>query len=256
MTLSSSPARRFAGSVTVITGAGSGIGRALALALGRRGALMVCTDVDATSATETRDLVAAAGGQAWDMVLDVTQSGDHAAVRDFCLGRWGRVDRVVNNAGVVALGLPQNLTVDVWRRSIDINLLGLVRGNEVFVPVFLEQGSGHLVNTASTSGLFPYSFDRTAYVATKAAVVALTESLALYLRPQGIDVSCVCPAGVRTGMPKRQAHYMRKHVTGWLTAAPPPCGLSGVAARRWTFSQPGRSDRCLGATLYGPGRRR
>jgi NAD(P)-dependent dehydrogenase (short-subunit alcohol dehydrogenase family) len=112
------------------------------------------------------------------------------------------------------------------------------------------------VNTASTSGLFPYSFDRTAYVATKAAVVALTESLALYLRPQGIDVSCVCPAGVRTGMPKRQAHYMRKHVTGWLTAAPPPCGLSGVAARRWTFSQPGRSDRCLGATLYGPGRRR
>jgi len=76
MTLSPSPAGRFAGSVTVIIGAGSGIGRALALALGRRGALMVCTDVDATSAAETRDLVAAAGGQAWDMVLDVTQSGD------------------------------------------------------------------------------------------------------------------------------------------------------------------------------------
>jgi len=73
--------------------------------------------------------------------------------------------------------------VDFWRRSIDINLLGLLRGNEAFLPVFLEQGSGHLVNTASTSGLFPYSFDRTAYVATKAAVVTLTESLALYLRP-------------------------------------------------------------------------
>jgi NAD(P)-dependent dehydrogenase (short-subunit alcohol dehydrogenase family) len=108
---------------------------------------------------------------------------------------------------VVALGLPEHLPLSVWNRSIDINLLGIVRSNEVFLPVLLGQGHGHVVNVASTSGLFPYSFDRTAYVATKAAVVAMSEALALYLMPQGVAVSCVCPAGVRTSMPERMTHH-------------------------------------------------
>jgi NAD(P)-dependent dehydrogenase (short-subunit alcohol dehydrogenase family) len=197
----------FTGSVTLITGAGNGIGRSLAGALARRGALVVVTDVDGAAAARTCQLITAAGGAAWALTLDVTRAEHYAAARDFCLDRWGRIDRVVNNAGLVALGLPENLPLSVWNRTVDVNLLGIVRSNEVFLPVLIGQGNGQLVNTASTSGLFPYSFDRLAYVATKAAVVAMTEALALYLRPQGIKVSCICPAGVRTTMVERMTHH-------------------------------------------------
>jgi NAD(P)-dependent dehydrogenase (short-subunit alcohol dehydrogenase family) len=193
--------------VTLITGAGNGIGRALALAFARRGASVLVTDIDGDAAVETHELVAAAGGRSSALPLDVTRTEDFETARDFCLDRWGRVDRVVNNVGLVALGLPENLPLSAWQRAIDVNLLGMVRSNEVFLPVLLAQGHGHVVNTASTAGLFPYSFDRLAYVATKAAVVAMSESLALYLRPQGIDVSCVCPAGVRTNIKERMTHH-------------------------------------------------
>jgi NAD(P)-dependent dehydrogenase (short-subunit alcohol dehydrogenase family) len=209
MTEGPTPGRRigFNDSVTVITGAGNGIGRALALAMARRGALVVATDIDADAAGGTRDLITAAGGSSWAMRLDVTRTEDYRTARDFCLDTWGRVDRVVNNAGLVALGLPEHLPLSAWHRTIDVNLLGVVRSNEVFLPVLLAQGRGHVVNTASTSGLFPYSFDRLAYVATKAGVVALSESLALYLRPQGVEVSCICPAGVRTTMVDRMTRH-------------------------------------------------
>jgi NAD(P)-dependent dehydrogenase (short-subunit alcohol dehydrogenase family) len=197
----------FRESVTVITGAGSGIGRALAVGLARRGALVVPTDVNLAEAQRTAQLIEEAGHAAWPLRLDVTESDGFTEARDFCLEQWGRVDRIVNNVGIVHVGLPGHLPLAAWQRCIDVNLLGIVRSNEVFLPVLIEQGFGQLVNTASTSGLFPYSFDRLAYTASKAAVVALTEALALYLRPQGIKVSCICPAGVRTGMTARITHY-------------------------------------------------
>jgi NAD(P)-dependent dehydrogenase (short-subunit alcohol dehydrogenase family) len=193
--------------VTVITGAGNGIGRALALAFARRGGSVLVTDIDGDAAVGTHELAAAAGGRSSALPLDVTRTEDFETARDFCLDRWGRVDRVVNNAGLVALGLPENLPLSAWQRAVDVNVLGIVRSIEVFLPVLRAQGHGHVVNMASTSGLFPYSFDRLAYVATKAAVVAMSESLALYLRPQGIAVSCVCPAGVRTSMKERMSHH-------------------------------------------------
>jgi NAD(P)-dependent dehydrogenase (short-subunit alcohol dehydrogenase family) len=197
--------------VTVIIGAGNGTGRALALALARRGARVLATDIDAPAAAATRDLVTAEGGEASALELDVTRIEDDAAARDYCLDTWGGVQRVINNAGMVALGLPEHLPLSAWSRSIDINLLGVVRSNEGFLPVLLGQGHGHIVNVASTSGRFPYSFDRAAYVAPKAAVVALSESLALYLRPQGVSVSCVCPAGVRTSIQRRMTHHGPPH---------------------------------------------
>src|SRR5205823_13949935 len=100
----------------------------------------------------------------------------------------------------IAKGLPLEIPIDAWSSIIDINLLGTVRVLRAFLPGLLEQGSGHVVTTGSTAGLFPYAFDRLPYAATKAAVVAFTESLALYLRPRGIGVTCFCPAGVITNI--------------------------------------------------------
>lgn len=204
---SSTSNQTFTDSVTLLTGAGNGIGQALALELSRRGALVVVTDIDQACAEETAQMITREGQPAWARRLDVTSIEDYQAARDFCLNEWGRVDRIINNVGKVAVGLPGYLPMSEWHHTIDVNLLGIVRSNEVFLPVLLEQGHGQLVNTASTSGLLPYSFDRLPYTATKAAVIAMTEALALYLRPQGIRVNCICPAGVRTRISERMVHY-------------------------------------------------
>lgn len=183
--------------VAVITGAGSGIGRAAAHAFARRGTRVVVTDIDGERASAVADELGVLGVAA---TCDVTRLADLEAARDLALERFGRVDLVMNNVGVLAVGPVESIPLETWQRVVDVNLLGVVRSNAVFLPLLLEQGSGHVVNTASTAGLLPYGFDRLPYTTTKHALVGLSESLALYLRPRGIGVSCLCPAGVATNI--------------------------------------------------------
>jgi NAD(P)-dependent dehydrogenase (short-subunit alcohol dehydrogenase family) len=192
------------GAVTVITGAGSGIGRAAAHSFARRGARVVVTDVNAERA---RTVAGELGAAAVAVKCDVTSLADLEGARDAALGRFGRVDLVMNNVGVLAVGPVENIPLEAWQRIVDINLLGVVRSNLVFLPIFLEQERGHIVNTASTAGLLPYGFDRLPYTATKHAVVGLSEALALYLRPRGVGVSCLCPAGVATNIVEQITFY-------------------------------------------------
>ncbi len=188
------------GGAGVVTGAGSGIGRATAVELARRGMGVVVSDVLEERAAETAAMIVAAGGQSVARRVDVTESADLEVLRDTCLDRFGRVDLVMNNVGVIAMGPPESLPLAEWQRVVDINLLGIVRSNLAFLPLLLEQGRGHVVNTASVSGLLAHGYDRLPYVTTKHAVVGMTESLAMYLRPQGIGVTCVCPSGVVTNI--------------------------------------------------------
>ncbi len=192
------------GAAAVITGAGSGIGRAAAHAFARRGASVVVTDIDGDRAATVADEL---GKQGVAATCDVTSVADLEAARDLALQCFGRIDLVMNNVGVLAVGPVEAIPLDAWQRIIDINLLGVVRSNLVFLPLLLEQGSGHIVNTASTAGLLPYGFDRLPYTATKHAVVGLSESLWLYLRPRGIGVSCLCPAGVATNIIEQITFY-------------------------------------------------
>src|SRR4051812_39464440 len=195
-------------SVAVLTGAGSGIGEATAEALARRGAKVVVTDLDQKRA----NTVAAHLGEAAVAVrCDVTNVGDLAAARDVALDRFGRVDLVMNNVGVLAVGPVEAIPREGWERVVDISLMRVVRSLPVFRPGLLEQGSGHIVNTASTAGLFPYGFDRLPYTTTKHAIVGLSESLAVYLRPRGIGVSCFCPAGVMTNIMEQITFYGEPH---------------------------------------------
>jgi len=183
--------------VTVITGAGSGIGRACAHSFATRGARVVVTDVDPDRAAAVAGEI---GEHAVGLRVDVTRQEELEAARDLALNHFGRIDLVMNNVGVIAMGGVEEIPLDAWQRVIDINLLGIVRSNLVFLPHLVAQGSGYVVNTASTLGLLPYSYDRTPYMATKHAVVGLSEGMFLALGPKGIQVSCLCPAGVLTNI--------------------------------------------------------
>jgi NAD(P)-dependent dehydrogenase (short-subunit alcohol dehydrogenase family) len=192
--------RSFDGAVAVITGAGSGIGRATALVLAERGCAVAVGDKDPGRAAAVAAEVVGRGGRAVGVECDVTLDDHVAALREATMSGFGRVDVVMSNVGVIAKGLPLDIPLEAWTSVMDVNLFGTVRVLRAFLPALLEQGSGHVVTTGSTAGLFPYAYDRLPYAASKAGVVALTESLALYLRPRGVGVSCFCPAGVVTNI--------------------------------------------------------
>jgi NAD(P)-dependent dehydrogenase (short-subunit alcohol dehydrogenase family) len=188
------------GRVAVVTGAGSGIGRALAKALAGAGCRVVVADVRADRVDEVVGEVRAAGGVAAGTSVDVSVDGALEPLRELAIREFGTVDVVCNNVGVIASGLPLDIPIDEWRRILETNLLSIVRSNAVFLPGLIAQGSGHVVNTGSTAGLYPYAYDRMPYSTAKAAVISLSESMALWLRPFGVGVSCLCPGPVMTNI--------------------------------------------------------
>lgn len=190
--------RTLDGAVAVITGGGSGIGRATARSLADCGARLVIADINAQNAVRVADEIVDAGGEAAAIVCDVGDDRAFDALSAFTLRRFGAVDIVMNNVGVLTSGRPEHLPVGEWQRIINTNLMSVVRSNAVFLPLLLAQRRGHIVNTASFAGLFTYSYDRMPYAATKAAIVQISEGLRLYLHPQGIGVTVLCPGPVAT----------------------------------------------------------
>ncbi len=188
------------GAVSVLTGAGSGIGRATAVEFAVRGASVVVSDLSQERVTEVVEQITARGKPAIGLRVDVTVEADLQRLRDAALERYGRIDVVMNNVGVIAIGAPETLPDESWSRTFDVNLFSIARSNRVFLPGLIAQGSGHLVNTASASGLLSYGFDRLPYVASKHAIVGLSEALATYLGPKGVGVTCLCPSGVITNI--------------------------------------------------------
>jgi NAD(P)-dependent dehydrogenase (short-subunit alcohol dehydrogenase family) len=188
------------GAVAVLTGAGSGIGRATAMTFAQRGASVVVSDLSQSRVTEVVERITALGHQAIGLPADVTVEADLEKLRDAALARFGRIDLVMNNVGVLAVGAPETLPDEAWIRTIEINLFSIARSNRVFLPGLIAQGSGHVINTASASGLLAYGFDRLPYVASKHAIVGVSEALATYLGPKGVGVTCLCPSGVITNI--------------------------------------------------------
>jgi NAD(P)-dependent dehydrogenase (short-subunit alcohol dehydrogenase family) len=186
------------GASAVITGGASGIGRATAQSLARRGARVVVADINAEQAEVVAGDIEKDGGHAAAFACDVASDGAFEDLKTFTLEEFGGVDIVMNNVGVLTRGRPDHLPVAEWQRIIDTNLMSVVRSNAVFLPVLIAQQHGHIVNTASFAGLFTYSYDRMPYAATKAAIVQISEGLRLYLHPQGIGVTLLCPGPVAT----------------------------------------------------------
>jgi NAD(P)-dependent dehydrogenase (short-subunit alcohol dehydrogenase family) len=191
--------RDLKGRTAIITGGASGIGRGTALALAARGVNVLVADVDAEGGEAAAEAVSAAGAEGLFARFDAGAT-PYETLRDAAMRRFGRVDIVMNNVGVLTNGLPENIPLEEWRRIFELNLFSLVRSNLVFVPHFKAQGFGHFVNTASFAGLYTYAFDRQPYAASKAAVVQISEGLAIYLRPFGVHVTVLCPGPVKTNI--------------------------------------------------------
>jgi NAD(P)-dependent dehydrogenase (short-subunit alcohol dehydrogenase family) len=183
----------------VITGAGSGLGRALCEELARRQGRVLVSDIDAASAEETARRVTAAGGEARVHPCDVTRPEQVEALATTADSAFGGVDLLVNNAGVLSAGRVGELPLVEWKHVLDVNLWGVIHGCHAFVPRFRKQGSGHILNIASAAGLM-YVPDLAPYNASKAAVVALSETLSAELRDAGIGVTVACPSFFRTNI--------------------------------------------------------
>jgi NAD(P)-dependent dehydrogenase (short-subunit alcohol dehydrogenase family) len=204
------------GRVAIVTGAGSGIGRALAATFAAAGASVVAGDIDDVGASETAVRIRAAGGSAVGIAADAASVDGIATLIDCASDEFGPVDLYVANAGVI--GAPGLGDDDAdWDRIIDVNLRAHVRAAKALVPQWLDRGCGYFVAVASAAGLLT-QIGAAGYSVTKHAAVGFAEWLAITYGDKGIGVSCVCPMGVETPL-----------LRGLLDSTDPAARLGGTA---------------------------
>jgi NAD(P)-dependent dehydrogenase (short-subunit alcohol dehydrogenase family) len=218
--------KRLEGRIAIITGAGSGIGRAGAVAFAREGARVVVADVDATGGAATVDLVRAAGGEATFVGADVGNAADAARLVEATVARYGGLDILWNNAGIAPVG-QDNFTpfiaVEDWERVLRVNLTSVFLCSKYAIPVMAGRPGAAILNMASSMAVVPLGMTD-AYAASKGGVATLTRSMAPGCALMGIRVNALAPGYVETGMTAvifgdegmRQA-FAREHATGLQT---------------------------------------
>ncbi|MGW4767060.1 SDR family NAD(P)-dependent oxidoreductase [Nocardia sp. NPDC004278] len=185
------------GRTVVITGAGSGIGRELALLCARRGASLALCDINLAAVEVTAEQARQLGRDVLTAKVDVSSVDEMEAFADSVQERFGAPDLLVNNAGVGVFGGFLDTTIKDWEWLVSINLMGVVHGCTAFVPDMVKRGQGHVVNVASAAGLLANP-SLTAYSATKFAVRGFSEALRSELKPLGIGVTAICPGVINT----------------------------------------------------------
>jgi NAD(P)-dependent dehydrogenase (short-subunit alcohol dehydrogenase family) len=187
----------FANKIVFITGAGSGIGFAIANELGARGSVIIATDRDGSAAEACAAGIIARGGRAESITLDVTDNDAVKRAVNETARTHGCLDYIFNNAGVGFAGEVRDSTVEQWRQVLDVNLNGVIYGVMAAYPLMVKQGSGHIVNTASLSGLV-VSPTMAPYSASKHAVVGLSRALRAEGEALGVKVTALCPSFVES----------------------------------------------------------
>ncbi|HUB47424.1 MAG TPA: glucose 1-dehydrogenase [Acetobacteraceae bacterium] len=216
----------FSGKVCVVTGAGSGIGRATALGLAQRGGKVVVADVNGDAAASVVAEIAGAGGTAISVTADMTQPSQIDAMLDRAVESYGRLDVLHNNA----FGVPSTLQgrrmarvaemdQTVWDYTLQVGLTAVMQATRSVLPIMLRQGGGAIVNTASISGLFG-DYGIAAYNAMKAGVVNFTRVVAMEYAPHNIRCNCVCPGAIDTPLLRRSLDTIQGFAQATVAAIP------------------------------------
>jgi len=192
---------RLEGKVAVVTGGAQGIGRAIALGLGREGAKIVVADLQAEKAREVAGELHALGSEALSVEVNVTNESSVKRLANATFDRFGRVDILVNDAGVYLKSPVVGMSEELWDRTIDVNLGGNFLCSRAFIPSMRKQKSGRIISIAS--GIAHYGAKEFApYAASKAAIIGFVKALAREVGKDGITVNAICPGAANTAMPR------------------------------------------------------
>ncbi|MAG36374.1 MAG: hypothetical protein CL878_09035 [Dehalococcoidia bacterium] len=187
------------GRVALITGAGGGIGRATALRLAQAGARIAAVDLRLVDARETAEVVSGAGGEAWSAAAEVTDASAAERTAAAVVARWGRLDVLVNTAGVLQTGTALDTTPEDWRRVLEINLTGTFLWSRAALPHLLRK-RGAIVNLSSLAGRTKSILAAPSYAASKAGVIGMTMTMAGHHAQDGVRINCVAPGPTDTPM--------------------------------------------------------
>jgi len=207
--------RRLMDKVSIITGAGSGIGHATAVKFAQEGAKVAVCDINEQSAKDVAREICDSGGEALAFGIDVTKKDSIARMVEGVMAKWGRIDTLVNNAGIVQDAQLKKMTDDQFDSVIDVNLRGVYNCTKAVVDIMLEQHSGCILNASSIVGLYG-NFGQTNYAASKFAVIGMMKTWARELGKKGIRSNAICPGFIETPilkqMPQKVVQMMEDKV--------------------------------------------
>jgi NAD(P)-dependent dehydrogenase (short-subunit alcohol dehydrogenase family) len=213
---------RLAEKVAIVTGAGSGIGRATALAFAAEGAAVVIAEINPHTGTQVAEEIARLGGQAVFCPTDVRKMEDAQRMAATALDRWGRLNILVNNAGVAIPGSAVDMTEEAWNEVLNINLSGVWRGMKAAIPEMIRQGGGSIINVSSNQSLLGFHH-WSGYAASKGGINSLTRQAAMDYAAQGIRVNAIAPGMILTPMNEailKNAEDPERIIQSWNAAQP------------------------------------
>ena len=224
--------------VAIITGSGSGIGRASAINFAAQGARVVCADNDLAAGFETANFIETAGGEAISVFTDVSSKQSNLDMVAQTIEVFGRIDILYANAGIHLPGSVTTTSLKDWHRVMSVNLNGVWLSNQAVIPAMLDQGCGSIINQSSISALSGFP-DSAAYAASKGAVLSLTRQTAIEYAKQGIRVNAICPGAVNTPLLVKRYRERPSHEAETIFL---PEEVSTIAGDKYPLKRIGSSD--------------